>query len=470
MLVNEGFNVLNKRNKYLLKNTLIFTIGNLGSKLISFVLIPLYTNILSTSQYGVVDLVMTLSMVAIPILTLNIYESVMRFALDKGRKKDEITQIGMLVFFVSCIVGLIIIPICNLFHQLSNYSILIYFYIITSAASQIVLCDLRGKELLLHYSIGNILNTFFIALFNIIFLSIFKLGINGFLLAYVIANFITTLYGLMMGKGYKALKIKKINKLLMVKMIKYSIVLIPNSFMWWIMNSSDRIMVTSMVGVSANGIYAISYKLPSLVSTITTIFNQAWNYSAIKELNSHDEEKYNNFIFKRYIAIVMLIGLLLLTTLKPFLSIYVGNEYYSAWKYSPFLIIGCVYLTLGTFMATSYSVHKDGFGFLFSAVFGAIFNIIGNYLLIPNFGIYGAAISTCISYIMVFIFRLFHTRKYIYYDLKNNEFIFGSIFLFTSSILIYINNENIFLLIVQVLILFFQVLITLKSLVSKGRE
>lgn len=201
-------------------------------------------------------------------------------------------------------------------------------------------------------------------------------------------------------------------------MIKYSIVLIPNSFMWWIMNSSDRVMVSSMVGIAANGIYAVSYKLPTLVSTLTTIFNQAWSYSAIREEGTEDENEYNNKIFRTLIGIVMLIGIGLITFMKPFLSIYVAKEYYAAWKYTPFLTVGCVYLTLATFMATSYTVHKDSFGYLFSGMFGAIFNIVMNLALIPLIGVYGAAIATCISYMLVFVFRLFHTRKYIRYNIK----------------------------------------------------
>ena len=151
-------------------------------------------------------------------------------------------------------------------------------------------------------------------------------------------------------------------------MIRYSIVLIPNSFMWWIMNSSDRVMVSSMVGIAANGIYAVSYKLPTLVSTLTTIFNQAWSYSAIREEGTEDENEYNNKIFRTLIGIVMLIGIGLITFMKPFLSIYVAKEYYVAWKYTPFLTVGCVYLTLATFMATSYTVHKDSFENIFDII------------------------------------------------------------------------------------------------------
>ena len=429
----------NNRSRYLIKNTIIFTIGNLGSKFISFFLIPLYTNALSTSQYGVVDLITTVGTVAIPILTLNICESVMRFALDKDANHEKITQIGTNILLIGMVIGLFMLPICYLSEKVSQYAFFIYLYVISLAASQLYLCDLRGKEQLIQYSIGNVLHTFFIALLNILFLLVFKEGIEGYLKAYIIANILTAIYALIVGKGYNSFYFTKIDKDLLKQMIKYSVVLIPNSFMWWIMNSSDRIMVSSMVGIAANGIYAVSYKLPTLVSTLTTIFNQAWSYSAIREEGTIDESEYNNKIFKSLIGIVMLMGIGLMTFMKPFLSIYVAREYYTAWKYTPFLTIGCVFLTLATFMATSYTVHKDSFGYLFSGMFGAIFNIVMNFALIPLIGVYGAAIATCISYILVFIFRFFHTRKYILYNIKNKEFILGTIVLVLSAFLMFLD-------------------------------
>ena len=430
----------NSRNSYLIKNTVIFTLGNLGSKLISFFLIPLYTNALTTTEYGVVDLIATVGTVAVPVLTLNICESVMRFALDKDANKDKITQIGTNLLLIGMVVGLVIFPICHSFDRISQYSAFVYFYVISLAASQLYLCDLRGKELLVYYSIGNVLHTFFIAALNILFLVVFKGGIEGYLNAYIIANILTATYALIMGKGYRSFSFSGVDKKLLQRMIKYSIVLIPNSFMWWIMNSSDRVMVSSMVGIAANGIYAVSYKLPTLVSTLTTIFNQAWSYSAIREEGTEDENEYNNKIFRTLIGIVMLIGIGLITFMKPFLSIYVAKEYYAAWKYTPFLTVGCVYLTLATFMATSYTVHKDSFGYLFSGMFGAIFNIVMNLALIPLIGVYGAAIATCISYMLVFVFRLFHTRKYIRYNITNKEFIVGSVILILSACLMFVDN------------------------------
>ena len=108
--------------------------------------------------------------------------------------------------------------------------------------------------------------------------------------------------------------------------------------MWWIINSSDRIMVSSFLGASSNGIYAISYKLPTLVSSFTLIFNRAWSYSAIKEEGAVDEEEFNNKIYSYLISIVMIIGIGIIVICKPFFKHNMfQKKFYSAWKYMPFL-------------------------------------------------------------------------------------------------------------------------------------
>lgn len=443
------------RNKYLLKNTAVFTLGNFASKFISFFLVPLYTNVLTTQEYGTIDLVITICTVVVPIITLNIMEGLMRFNLDKGADKNSITKIGITILFLGCILGIVLIPILKLWNAISSISVLVYFYIVCSASSQVFLCDLRGKELLVQYSIGNILNTLLIAGFNILFLLGFKLGIAGYLLAYTISNAIVAVYALIIGKGYRAIT-ASLDKRKLKEMLKYSVVLIPNSFMWWIMNSSDHVMVTSMIGAAANGVYAISYKLPTLISTFAGIFTQAWSYSAIREEDAEDVESYTNNVFKSMIGVIMLIGLCMMAVIKPFLKIYVSPNYYEAWKYTPFLIIGCVFLTLASFMSTSYTVHKDSKGFLLSGTFGAILNIALNFTLIPNFGVYGAAFATCISYISVFIFRVFHTKKYMYYNVLTKEMIIGSIALICSAILMFADNgiSQILQIIILVMIIY----------------
>ena len=433
-------NLGQKRNKYLLKNTVIFSIGNFGTKIISFFLVPLYTNILTTREYGTVDLIYTIGMVLVPLLTLNIGESIMRFALDKDADCDKIMSTGITKLIFGAIIGLLILPIANLFENVSNYSIYIYLYTLTLAFSQIFLCYLRGKEFLLKYSIGNIIQSLTIAIFNIIFLIGMKKGIEGYLMAYILANVCTGLYGFWAGKVNLVIKKYSIDIELSKNMIKYSVVLIPNSFMWWIMNSSDRMMVSAMISVTANGVYAVAYKIPTLLSTITTIFNQAWSYSAIREDESEDKEEYNNRVYENLVTIVIVVATGLLMIMKPFLSVYVGKEYYAAWHYVPYLIVGFVFMTLGSFIATSYTVHKDSMGFLISGTVGAIINLILNFILIPMMGVSGAAFATCISYFGVFVYRIKDTQKYIKLRVFKRKQICGYALLILSAMTCYLDN------------------------------
>ena len=169
-----------ERNKYLVKNTAIFALGNLATKFISFFLVTLYTRILRTSEYGIVDLINTISMIAVPVLILNISEAIMRFSLDKGADYNKIMSIGLLMTMLSIPIGALFVPVVGVFEDLKPYAWYVYLYTITLGISQVFLSYLRGKEKLLQLSIGNIIQTLSIACFNILFLCHFHLRIEGY--------------------------------------------------------------------------------------------------------------------------------------------------------------------------------------------------------------------------------------------------------------------------------------------------
>lgn len=431
---------MKSRNSYLLKNTLIFAIGSFATKFISFFLVPLYTNILSPSEYGIIDLIYAICTILVPFFTLNISESIMRFSLDKNANKQKITNIGTTIFTISIIFACLLIPLTYLIPFYKEYSLYIFLYFISLAGSQIYLANLKGQEKLVYYTIGNIIHTFLIAFFNILFLVVLKKGIEGYFLAYILSNFTTTLYSMIFSDAFTSLKEYTFDKKIAKEMIKYSVVLIPTSFMWWIMNSSDRIMVSKMISTTANGIYAISYKIPSLISTIVTTFTQAWLFSAIKIKDDKDNEKYTNEVYNNLYFISFICGIGIFMILKHFLKFYVSKEYFDAWKYIPFLIIGVIFQTLASFISTSYNVNKDNRGFLFSGLLGAILNIILNFIFIPFIGIYGAALATCLSYISVYIYRLVDTKKYVKIHVLKIKYIISYILLILSAVTVYINS------------------------------
>lgn len=401
------------RNIYLMKNTAIFAIGSVSTKLISFLLVPLYTNALSTVQYGVADLITTICTVLAPMIILNLGEGVMRFALDDGADYTKIMSVGLAAFGFALIVGTSVIPIVGAFGQLARYSLQVYFYTITLAGSQLFLCYLRGKEKLVDYALGNIIQTALIAVLNIVFLLVMDSGLTGYFSAYIIASLAVMLFAFWRGNVWEVMRNLSIDWRLARQMIVFSVVLIPNSFMWWIINSSDRILVSALLGASANGIYAVSCKIPQAVSVIANIFNQAWSYSAIHENGSKDRDQYANKVYRALVAVSIISGIFLIMVMKPLMSVFVEASYFEAWRYTPFLVIGNVFMTTGTYLSSWYSVNKDSKGFLFSATCGAIVNVALNLLLIPTLGIMGSAFATCAAMVAVFMYRVKDTKKYI---------------------------------------------------------
>lgn len=401
------------RNKYLLKNTAVFAIGNFASKFISFFLVPLYTNALIAAEYGTADLLYTLCNFLVPLFTLNIVEGVLRFSLDKYANEKNIVRVACQMLIPLMVIGLISVPIVSLFDNFRDYVWHFYAYMISVGVSNIFLIILKGQEKLKEYAFGNVLHTILITALNLIFLLWLKMGISGYFLAYIIANILTAAYALWKANIANLLRGTSFDKSLFKKMASYSVVLIPTSFMWWIMNFLDRAMITGMVGPADSGIYAISYKLPSILTTVSSVFMQAWLFSAVKNKDDEDNTEYTNRIFNALSFVIIGVSLLMVVFTKQIFSVYVAPEYYVAWECVPCLMVGHIFLTLSTFISTSYNVNKDSRGFLKSASIGAVVNLVLNAILIPLLGMQGAAIATTISYMSVFTYRLINTRKYV---------------------------------------------------------
>lgn len=461
------------RLKYLFKNTAIFTIGNFASKLISFFLVPLYTNALSTAEYGIADLITTICTVLTPIIVLNISDSVLRYCLDKNADYKKIFSVGIFMYMIGSVIGLLIFPINILFNATSSYSAYIYFYTVSAAGSQVFLAYLRGKEKLGLYTIGNILQSLCIAVLNILFLVYFNWGVQGYFLAYIVSATFTMIYSFVAGNCISIIRKFNLDKSLLVEMIKYSVILIPNTFMWWIINSSDRIMVTSLVGIAANGIYAVSYKIPSIVSIISSIVNQAWGYSAVKENDSKDRDQFTNKMFTFLLASSIISSVFLMLIIKPLLKMYVEVNYYDAWKYSPLLLIGNVFLTIGTFLGTPYFVNKDNKHYLYSSLCGAVINILLNFALIPTMGVTGAALATCVSYIVICVYRAINTKKYISIELLSRRNIFSYIILGVAGFTVFLNGGSCYLLlgielIFEILLFKKEIIMFISNLMQRG--
>ena len=431
-----------KKNLYLIKNILIFFVGTIGTKLINFALVPVYTNVLSPAEYGVIDLIFTFICLTSPLVMLDMWEGILRFSLDPDADHEKLLSISAVAFLLGLALSFLLVPpVCrlSLFASLAPYSGETALYLFVYSGNLMIVSHLRGQEKLGKYTFCTLLTTFLIALFNIIFLVMRHEGIRGYLKANILAYSITGIIGFFLGQQYRVLFRFKMDWALFKRVTCFSLAFLPNILALWVINSSDRVMIVHFLGEAADGLYAASSKLPTIVSTIGGCFMNAWAFSAVREAEDASGE-YGNYIYSRLVAVESMLTAFLLLTLKPVMRVYVAEAFYEAWRYSPCLILGSMFCCLGNFLAMAYFANKDNKATSISALFGAGLNIVLNLLLIPRIGVQGAALATLISYIAIFFYRAVDTRRYQKIRHNDRERLITVGLVFVMAVLVFVDS------------------------------
>lgn len=422
MKYNSGVQkCMNNRFKYLFKNLGILTISNFASKILVFLLVPLYTSVLSTTEYGTYDLVITTISMLFPILTVNVVDAVMRFCIDKEISKEDVALIGIKYITISiCAVGLILsfMHWLNVFPNLLGLKRYIFLYYLSYVLNQFFIQFAKGLEKVKYMGIAGVLSTIVMLGANVFFLLVLKLGLPGFFIANILAQIVPTLYYFVKLRFWKYIRALQINKDLEKQMFYYCAPLLFTTLGWWVNSAADRYTVTFICGVAANGILSVSYKIPSIINTLQSIFTQAWQISAIKEYGEKDVSEFygKTFIYLNILMSAVCSGLIILS--KPLAHILYAKDFYSAWQYVPFLLISSVLNCASGFIGPILSAKKDSKNMALSSIYGAIINIFLNIGLVYIIGAQGATIATAISSYLIFYFRKksvkneFHVKEF----------------------------------------------------------
>lgn len=409
-------------NKYkkLFSDMGLFTISNFGSKLLVFFLVPLYTNVLSTYEYGIIDLINSTINLLVPVLTLSIAEATLRFAFDKMNKEHIVLKNSLLVIVVSLIPLLFFKAIIvKWFSELEKYWIyflIIYFFV---AIDMCLSSYIRGIDKIKVYAIKGILYTAIFVSSNILFLVVLDCGLLGYLYATLLAEGITIFYMLVASKIRLNIFNFRLDTPLLKQMLRYSLPLIPSIIAWWVMQISDKYIIIYFLGLAASGIYGISYKIPTILSMVTSIFMQAWQISAIKSVEDQDNDKFVSKIYM-YFTIFSVGACSVLILLAEMLGkILYAKEYAIAWRYVPILLMAYLFSGLSGVLASLFSAQKKTDILFHSTTIGAIVNIVLNFILIPKYGVMGAAYTTLLGFLVTWVIRRISISKFV--NLETNE-------------------------------------------------
>lgn len=431
-----------EKNKELIKNTIIILLGKFCTQFLSFFLLPLYTSILSANEYGIYDLIVTYVALFVPVISLQMEMAIFRELIDVRSNCEKTSKIissgiySVVLQFIICLIGYYLISIfINIPYK--NYIILnILAVMVSSVFMQIA----RGLGKNVEYSISSVIAGVSTILLNILFLVVLKFNVDGMIISAILSNIFAAIYIFISCKLYKKIKYSSVSKQTIHKLLKYSLPLVPNGLIWWIINVSDRTIISIFLGTGANGIYAVSNKFSSILMQIFNIFNLSWTESASLHINDEDKNEFFSGVFNKTLKYSLVVCLLIIVALPFLFNILISQSYSEAYIYIPILLVGMIFNIIVSFLGSIYvakkltkEVAKTSFG-------AGVLNILINVFLVKYIGIFAAAISTVLAFLIMSIFRIVDVQKYVKLKINFKEFSIVLLLFLISLLLYYFNN------------------------------
>ena len=406
---------MDSKIKELLSNTMLFTIANMGSKILVFLMVPLYTAVLTTEEYGISDMVQTTAQMMFPLLTVMVSEAVLRFCFIKDIDTKEVFTIGIKLTVKSILICFAIslsFYFLPFFKPLGLYVFFIPLMFATHALVNLFHKFARGIDKVKVSAFGGLISTSLVIALNLFFLLVLKIGVTGYLLSYFLADVLTVLYMTVRCKASTFITRSK-NVELRKEMLKYSVPLVPNSLSWWALSSVNRYIMLAWIGVSAVGIYSATLRIPSILTVLSDIFAQAWLLSALKNYGSDESKKFIKAMHNRIFSllIVMTSGIILLS--EPLAKILLSGEFSSYWTLIPYLFISVFWGALVGFMGSIFSAERKNTMQFVSTVIGAVVSILITVLFLRKYGVLVVAIATWAAYYVIWLVRRIAVNKYI---------------------------------------------------------
>lgn len=402
------------------KNAILVFIGNMGSKLISLIMLPIYTRWLSVEDYGLTDIISVYVTLLMGVVTCCIADAL--FVFPKGANtEDKKKYFSSSVFFE--IIMLLITYLIFFFIQKctkENTSSfvdniwLIYLMLCSQIIQQTIQQFVRSIDKMLLYSLTGIISTVTVALYSIILIP--RFGVIGYVFAIILSNVSASIFSFIIAKIYTFVSIVSINLCYLKKMLQYSVPLIPNGIMWWLVNAVNRPIMENSVGLYGNGIYAVANKLPGVLTMLFSVFVTAWQISVLEEFGKKEYKKFYNKIFE-FLFVLMITAMMIITMLsKELISLFADQSYYEAWKFVPALTLSVFFSSIAGFVGVNFSAARQSKYYFYSSIYAAVVAVVLNSTLIPRYGLWGAVVSLNGSFAIMAISRIMYSWKYVSID------------------------------------------------------
>ena len=450
----------------LAKNTFIIFLGKISTQFISFFLLPLYTSYLNASDYGVIDLIITYSTLLVPVMTLQQEMATFRFLIDcRGNyeKTERILFNSIKNVTRSALLFAVVFGIISIFVNIP-YNIYILLNVIISMYSGLLLQSTRGLGKNILYSIASTITGIVTLLFNWLFIVILGVGAEGILIASIIAHLACIVFIAVALEVHKCIKKKNNDRSSRKEMLKYSLPLVPNGISWWVINVSDRTIISAILNVAANGIYAVSTKFSSIITAVFSVFSMSWTESASVHVNDKDRDVFFSDIADTIVRLFSCLCMGIIAFMPFVFGIFVKDGYNEAYNYIPINLLAAFFNCVVGIYSSIYIAKKLTKKVAVTSIVSAIINIVINLVFIRIIGVYAACISTVVAYLSMAIYRHFDLKKYVKLKYRLST-IMATIILFIITIVFYYINNNYINIIVVLMVVVYSILMNRRIII-----
>lgn len=404
----------NSRSTKFLKDFGIYAIGNLGSRLLTFLMYPLYSFYVGKADYGFYDICMQCCLFFTPLVTLQLRDGAFRFLLE-NKDNQHRTQVVSYVYsklFLSIATTIIIALLISFIHPIEylwhTVSLLIIMSIVEVAAQVI-----RGLESNKAFIAVGLLSSFGIGVFSVIFVVFLDMGVVGIFLANIFARiFAITIVESRIKTIKRFFRYKVDTKAISRDILKFSLPLIPITMCGLLPPLLDRFFIKHYLGLDHAGIYAISMRMAGIIHILSMIFYKTWQENAIIQYNSPDRDKFFSKVFNSYVFILAIILIGYIFCIKIGYSFGIGKEFQSGWIYLLPVGIAWVIIALSNYFYIPYQCAKDTKSAIPSVLILVVTNVSLNFLLVPRIGVFGVIITSIFGYSFVILYLWLNTKKF----------------------------------------------------------
>ncbi|RYQ54709.1 lipopolysaccharide biosynthesis protein [Bifidobacterium pseudolongum] len=403
--------------KNLLVNIGLFGLNTVATKLITFLLVPLYTWYMSATEFGITDMSVIVINLVMPLATLSIADATLRYALDDVDRDKQYITIGLLVVTLSCIIVLCCLPCLKMgvFGGLGSYSWLFLLSYAANAYQMFFNNVARAVNEVKIIPIASAVTALSTGVLAYAFIGLMHSNIYGYFWSLIIGNALGCLFYLLGGHLVRYLATVTLHECVQClrPMLRYSLPLIPNALFWWVGTSINRFFITSMLGIAYSGLFAAASKIPSLLNIICGVFQQAWTLSAFQEYRRTNISGFFTKIFRVFQCGMVLSSAVIILLAPWFSRVMLQKEFYDSWVLVPTLIVAFYFNTMNAFFGTVYTASMKTQTLFTTTVVGSVVIVAATYLLLPVMGLQGACIAMVLSNFVVLVLRMWFSRRYI---------------------------------------------------------